>query len=44
LKVVAESPRSLSIWGILAVTVAMSSSILLLATDIDPTNRPTGLS
>jgi hypothetical protein len=28
-------PRWLSIWGIAAVTVAMSSSILLLATDID---------
>ena len=28
-------PRWLSIWGILAVGVAGSSSILLLATDID---------
>ena len=28
-------PQWLSIWGIVAVTIAMSSSILLLATDVD---------
>ncbi len=28
-------PRLLSIWGIVAVTIAMSSSVLLLATDLD---------
>ena len=28
-------PQLLSIWGIVAVTIAMSSSVLLLATDLD---------